>query len=51
MWIEANTRTDFERGNASCSSVLEDGYARNGEQRGKLIRCESVAERFNLVGE
>jgi hypothetical protein len=51
MWIEANTRTDFERGNASCSSMFEDGYARNGEQRCKLIRSESVAEHFNFVGE
>jgi hypothetical protein len=51
MWIEAYTRTDFERGNATCSSMFENGYPGNREQRGKLIRSESVAERFNLVGE
>lgn len=31
--------------------MLENSDSRNGQQRGKLIRSESMAERFNFVGE
>jgi hypothetical protein len=31
--------------------MLENSDSRNGQQRGKLIRSESMAERFNFVSE
>jgi hypothetical protein len=49
--IEANTSANPKRRNSSSLRVFENGYAGNGQQRGKLIRSQSVAQIFNFGGK